>query len=106
LQALIRSSEYHYNDQPYHNSLGTIKFNTIGVIFLGTLHRGSTKATLGKLTSNAAKALGASTRLLKVLETDSNILEQQRDSFDSVRQAIYCVPIRSIRNAIFRDGEF
>jgi hypothetical protein len=90
-QALIRSSEYHHNQQPCHTDLGAILPSTISLIFLGTPHRGSSKATLGKLAAKAGKALGATDKLLEALERGSELLEQQRNLFDSIRRGLHIV---------------
>lgn len=65
----------------------------VGTIFLGTPHRGSSKASLGKIAAVAGKILGAHDRILRALERDSDLLEQQRKSFDCVRQSIVTVCI-------------
>ena len=85
-QALIRSSEYYHNQEPHHAMLGSVLKSTLGVIFLGTPHRGSSKATIGRLAANAANILGASDRMLKALECDSELLEQQRQSCVLIRK--------------------
>jgi hypothetical protein len=90
-KAPIRSSEYYHNLQPNHALLGSIFVATYGVVFLGTPHRGSSKATLGKIAAQAGGILGATDKILKTLERDSDLLEQQRNSFDSIRSKILTV---------------
>lgn len=90
-KALIRSSEYYHNHQPNHALLGSIFVATCGIVFLGTPHRGSIKATLGKIAAKAGGILGATDKILKALEGDSDLLEQQRNSFDSIRSRILTV---------------
>ncbi|KAJ3546378.1 hypothetical protein NM208_g2021 [Fusarium decemcellulare] len=85
-QALVRSSEHHHSQQTHHVALGHIVSATTAVIFMGTPHRGSSKATLGKIVAKAGRVLGANDRILKSLENGSAFLEQQRNSFDSIRQ--------------------
>jgi hypothetical protein len=96
-EALIRSSEYYHNPQPHQSILGSILKSTLGVIFLGTPHRGSSRATVGRVAANAARILGASDKLLKALECDSDLLEQQRQSFDLIRKPLYIVCLREER---------
>ena len=90
-KALIRSSEYLHSKHIHHERLGAVLSCTLGAIFLGTPHRGSGKATLGKLAAKAAAALGASEKILDVLKEDSDVLERQRNSFDSIRQELFIV---------------
>ncbi|KAF4447623.1 ribonuclease p mrp subunit [Fusarium albosuccineum] len=86
VKALVRSSEHHHSQQPHHVALGHIVSATTAVISMGTPHRGSSKATLGKIVAKAGKVLGANDRILKSLENVSAFLEQQRNSFDSIRR--------------------
>lgn len=90
-KAIIRSSECYHNKQPHHAEVGAIFRLTTGAIFLGTPHRGSSKASLGKVAAIAGKMLGAHDRILRALECDSDMLEQQRESFDCVRQSFVTV---------------
>ncbi|KAK0620840.1 hypothetical protein B0T14DRAFT_567558 [Immersiella caudata] len=87
-------AKYYHNKEPHHAMLGSILKETLGVIFLGTPHRGSIKASIGRLTANAGKVLGASDKLLRALECDSDLLEQQRQSFDLIRRSLYIVCLR------------
>ncbi|OAP53696.1 hypothetical protein AYL99_12136 [Fonsecaea erecta] len=54
----------------------TIKDATVGLIFMGTPHRGSDKAAYGKVLSNAAQFLShrPPQRLLTALQTNSDVL--------------------------------
>ena len=54
----------------------TIKDATVGLIFLGTPHRGSDKVTYGKVLANVAQTISRRppSRLLSALETNSNVL--------------------------------
>lgn len=90
-KALIQSSEYYHNHQHNHTRLGSIFIATCGVVFLGTPHRGSSKATLGKIAAKAGKMLGATDKIMRALEHDSDLLEQQRNSFDSIRNKFLTV---------------
>ena len=87
-QALIRSSEYLHNRQ--NAGLGSVHENTCGVMFLGTPHRGSHMATQAhivvKLAGLAWRQPNA--RLLRTLEEESDVLEGQRKSFDSVTEKL------------------
>lgn len=58
----------------------------IGVIFLGTPHRGSADATWGLLVSNLAKFTlqDANDKVLRGLTTDSEMLEQLRETFGKI----------------------
>jgi hypothetical protein len=58
---------------------------------MGTPHKGSSKATLGKIAASAGKIMGASDRILRSLQRDSDLLEQQRNSFYSIRRHMFTV---------------
>ncbi|KAI0384424.1 Alpha/Beta hydrolase protein [Hypomontagnella monticulosa] len=90
-QALIRASEYLHNNQDHR--LGAIFTYTTGVIFMGTPHRGSDKTPLGHIAAAVAKVMlrQPSRKLLKILEKDSDILEHQRRSFDSIKEQLFIV---------------
>ncbi|KAM0547225.1 hypothetical protein ACHAPJ_010487 [Fusarium lateritium] len=89
--ALVKSAEFRQNGQSNHVAHGQIVSATKAVIFLGTPHRGSTKATLGKIVAKAGKILGTNDRIIKCLENDSAFLEQLRNSFDSIRRTFLTV---------------
>ncbi|CZR51417.1 uncharacterized protein PAC_01293 [Phialocephala subalpina] len=82
--ALIESAAY--NSHKRHPTLGEIYASTIGVIFLGTPHRGSSKENLGEVVANVAKLSfrQPNKQLLATLKTDSHILENQRDQFTTI----------------------
>lgn len=87
-EALIRASEYLSNNQ--HFDLGALYSCTKGVVFLGTPHRGSGKATIGEVVSNIAK-IGLqrpNDKLIEVLGEDSQVLERQMKSFTSISNAL------------------
>jgi len=90
-QALIRSAAYSHNQQ--HRDLGSVYEHTIGVIFLGTPHRGSIQASIGRIISNIIQITGKSSndKLLETLETDSVVLEEQRGNFTTISNKMYIV---------------
>ncbi|KAH8892335.1 hypothetical protein GQ53DRAFT_841100 [Thozetella sp. PMI_491] len=90
-QALVRSFEHYHSQQSHTSPLGSIFLAACGVIFMGTPHRGSSKATLGKIAAKVGKIVGANDQMLKALENDSALLEQQRNSFDSIRRNFFVV---------------
>ncbi|KAK5202612.1 hypothetical protein LTR41_011644 [Exophiala xenobiotica] len=61
----------------------SIKDATIGLIFLGTPHRGSDKATYGKVLANVAQSISHKPppRLLSALQTNSDVLLQLTTNF-------------------------
>ncbi|KAH8762740.1 hypothetical protein F5882DRAFT_477025 [Hyaloscypha sp. PMI_1271] len=83
-EALIKSAAY--NSHRRHPTLGEIYASTIGVIFLGTPHRGSSKGNLGEVVANVAKLSfrQPNKQLLQTLKSDSHILENQRDQFTTI----------------------
>jgi len=83
-EALIRSSEYHFNEQD--EDLGSVYACTKGVVFLGTPHRGSELTPYGHIVAKVAKLLlrQPNERLISLLENESPILERQRRSFASI----------------------
>ena len=89
LQALVRSAEYYHNQLLHHSSQGAIFGCTTGVVFIGTPHRGSSKASLAKLVAKAIKGLDVSFKLLDILESSADILEHVRNSFDSMRKDLF-----------------
>jgi hypothetical protein len=70
--------------------LGAIYEDTIGVVFLGTPHRGSDKAGLAEIVGRIAKATLRQPNkvLLRTLEEDSDVSERQRKSFASIGEKL------------------
>jgi hypothetical protein len=93
-EALIKSAAY--NSHRRHPTLGEIYASTIGVIFLGTPHRGSSQETLGEVAANVAKLSfrQPNKQLLQTLKPDSHILENQRDQFTTISSNLSIVCIR------------
>ena len=89
LQALVRSTEYHHNQLSHNASLSTVFACTTGIIFLGTPHRGSSKASLARLIARVIRGVDASERLLNTLEVNADILERERNSFDTLRRDLF-----------------
>ena len=100
-QALIRSSEYHHNNQSVR--LGAIGQATKGIVsiikaskcigltfmkvFMGTPHRGSSSAQLAGLVASIARIAfrqHPNERLINALRQDSDLLEHNRRSFASI----------------------
>jgi protein SERAC1 len=69
-----------------HEELGEIYSATIGVVFLGTPHRGSEKGALAQLVAPTAKVslLNPNTQLLESLTVGSHFLDKQIDDFVTV----------------------
>ncbi|KAK3331711.1 hypothetical protein B0T19DRAFT_85724 [Cercophora scortea] len=78
-----------------HADLGEIFTATIGVVFMGTPHRGSDKESLGQVVAKVAKATlrHPNDQLLASLATDSHILEKQRNEFVGVSENLQIVCI-------------
>ncbi|KAH0563421.1 hypothetical protein GP486_002011 [Trichoglossum hirsutum] len=93
-EALFKSATY--NSHRRHPILGEIYTSTIGVIFLGTPHRGSSQETLGEVVANVAKLSlrQPNKQLLQTLKPDSHILENQRDQFTTISSNLNIVCIR------------
>jgi hypothetical protein len=93
-EALIKSAAY--NSHRRHPTLGEIYARTVGVIFLGTPHRGSSKETLGEVVANVAllSFRRPNKQLLRTLKPDSHILENQRDQFTTISSNLSIVCIR------------
>ncbi|KAG7293507.1 hypothetical protein NEMBOFW57_003559 [Staphylotrichum longicolle] len=87
-EALIRSSEYYFNEQD--EELGAVYACTKGIVFLGTPHRGSELTPYGHIVAKVAKLLlrNPNDKLISLLETESPILERQRRSFASISKDI------------------
>ena len=63
----------------------SIKLSTSGIIFMGTPHQGGQGVSIGKVLVNIAKVQGhTSDTLLKHLEEDSELLQQQLAEFSSI----------------------
>jgi len=76
-----------------HQDLGDIYTAVVGVIFLGTPHRGSDLESLGQVVASIAKASfrRPNTQLLGSLSSNSHILEKQRDDFVTVSKDLQVV---------------
>lgn len=83
--ALIQAANHRMRDNGF-DDLGLIYSATIGVLFLGTPHRGSSHEALGQVATLAAKLTfhDANSQLMGTLAVDSHILEQQRSEFVQV----------------------
>jgi len=93
-EALITSDGYKTHRR--HPALGEIYGSTIGVIFMGTPHRGSVKESYGEIAANIAKLSlrQPNKQLLQTLKPDSHIIEKQRDDFTTVSSDMSIVCIR------------
>lgn len=88
-EAIIRaaSSSTHGRDA----RLGDLYSSTIGVVFMGTPHRGSPVASLGKSVARFTSRLlaaGSNTQVLGNLRPDSHALEKQLHEFATVSSHI------------------
>jgi hypothetical protein len=65
------------------NRYSTIFQHTVGLIFFGTPHRGSDKATYGKILSNIATTVmnAPSSKLLSALQSNSDALQRLTSDF-------------------------
>ncbi|KAK3987712.1 hypothetical protein QBC44DRAFT_331101 [Cladorrhinum sp. PSN332] len=92
-EALIKADAYSAHQR--HHSLGAIRRDTVGVIFLGTPHRGSDQETYGEVVAKIAKLAlrQPNEQLLQTLSPDSHILDNQRDQFTTISKdlRIFCV---------------
>jgi hypothetical protein len=79
IQALDRSERV----RDHIPRLGRIMSATRGIIFLGTPHRGSTKASLVQVVASVAQVTlqSVNNSLIRDLERDSPTLDRLRDSF-------------------------
>jgi hypothetical protein len=61
----------------------TVNEHTVGLIFFGTPHRGSDKATYGKVLSNIATTLtiSPSSKLIAALQSNSDALQRLTSDF-------------------------
>ncbi|KAI0813459.1 hypothetical protein GGR55DRAFT_677101 [Xylaria sp. FL0064] len=83
-EALISSASYdHSNRFP---QLAQIYRSTVGVVFMGTPHRGSSLETYGEIVVKIAKLSGRrpNAQLLQTLRPDSHILEKLRNDFTTI----------------------
>jgi hypothetical protein len=66
--------------EPRYHSICDV---TLGFIFFGTPHRGSEKATYGKVLANVAQTMThrPSSRLLSALQTNSDVLQRLTSDF-------------------------
>lgn len=89
-EALITSKSY----VERHPTLATIAVNTMGIIFMGTPHRGSKQEEYGDILAKVAGlARRPNEQLLRTLKPNSNILEKQRDEFTTISKdlVVFCV---------------
>jgi len=93
-EALITSALY--NKHGEHLGLGEIFASTIGVIFLGTPHRGSSQESLAEIATNIARLSlrQPNKQLLATLSQESHILEVQRERFKTISSNFSIVCIR------------
>jgi protein SERAC1 len=92
-EALITSALYNkHKEQP---TLGEIYASTIGVIFFGTPHRGSSQESLAEVATNVAKISlrQPNKQLLATLSQESHILEIQRERFRTISSNLKIVCI-------------
>ncbi|KAK4216305.1 hypothetical protein QBC37DRAFT_456012 [Rhypophila decipiens] len=83
--ALIAANGYGKNER--FPELGAVYEATIGVLFMGTPHRGSSREEdLGQVAKLAATITmhDVNSQLLRTLAPDSHILEEQRDAFTTI----------------------
>ncbi|KAI1773269.1 hypothetical protein F4818DRAFT_423753 [Hypoxylon cercidicola] len=90
-QALIRSSEIHRGEPDSGEAL--VYPSTKGIIFFGTPHRGSDLVPYGKMVVTIAKLAfrNPNKKHLELLQRNSQIMENQRSSFDSIRKNLQLV---------------
>ncbi|KAK8068564.1 hypothetical protein PG996_007676 [Apiospora saccharicola] len=93
-QMLIRAKSYQDNNR--FESLGSPFPHTIGIIFMGTPHRGSNKTGLASIIAKVAEVSlrQSNTKLLEVLERGSATLEEQRDAFTTISKHLDVVCFR------------
>ncbi|KAL8749696.1 MAG: hypothetical protein Q9184_006707 [Pyrenodesmia sp. 2 TL-2023] len=88
--AIIRSHELLRTEQDPEQ--GAIYERTAGVVFLGTPHRGSAETQHAHVVANIFSTFKkVNKRIINVLEQDSDVLENQRQSFTSVSKDIRLV---------------
>lgn len=93
-EALITSALYNKHEE--HPALGDIYASTIGIVFFGTPHRGSSQESLAEVAANVAKLSlrQPNKQLLATLNQESHILEIQRERFKTVSANLSIVCIR------------
>lgn len=89
-QALIKANAIRKN-QPDQNT-GYIYDYTVGVLFIGTPHRGYEDPSMcfGHMVLNAAKAISgrSKNKVLKILKMDSDVLDNQRRNFAIISESM------------------
>ncbi|KAI0846574.1 hypothetical protein F5Y00DRAFT_271878 [Daldinia vernicosa] len=85
-----------YRSHGRHPNLSEISAKTAGVIFMGTPHRGSDKASYGQIAVRVADLSfrQPNKELLRVLKPNQDTLEKQQDLFVSVSKDMHIVCIR------------
>ncbi|CCT65180.1 uncharacterized protein FFB20_13408 [Fusarium fujikuroi] len=91
-EVIILAASYKMTER--YADLGSMYHATIGIIFLGTPHRGSDKESLGQIIATVAKATlrRPNEQLLATLASDSHVLEKQRHNFISITKdlPVFC----------------
>ena len=95
-EALVKAAAYKNHSR--HLDIAAIYVKTRGIIFFGTPHRGSAKASLGEIVAGISKYClrQPNKQLLQTLKTDSHILENQRDQFVTISQGMHVVCVREV----------
>jgi hypothetical protein len=92
-QALIRANEKYNSGQD--RARGAVHPNTAGVVFMGTPHRGSAMSSIGEIVQGVARLAfrQPNKHILRTLSEESDVLEQQRQSFATISQGfpIACI---------------
>ena len=91
-EALITAAAYWNSGR--HPNFAVTYTNTRGIIFLGTPHRGSEKASLAKVLANIASLHRPNKKLVRGLQQNSHILQKQRDDFVTISKKISIVCVR------------
>ncbi|KAI1214744.1 uncharacterized protein F4807DRAFT_7560 [Annulohypoxylon truncatum] len=93
-EALITSDNYRNHNR--HPTRGAIYAKTIGVIFMGTPHQGSSKESYGEIVANIAymSFRQPNKQLLRTLKPYSHVLEKQRNDFTTISNEMSIVCIR------------
>lgn len=75
-----------------HNK--ALKLSTHGIIFCGVPHQGGNGASLGKVMLNIPSvAAYTTTKMVRILEPDDEVLRTQRDSYTFISDDFYTVPL-------------